>query len=248
MSSLSTQPINNRLLKALSPENFEALRGFLEPVELKLRTNLVEIDRDIEHVYFLETGIASVVAASADNERIEVGHIGWEGMSGTAICLGVSKGSTETFMQVAGHGTRVRRADFEDLLATHPPIRDLMLRYVYIQQIQVAYSALANARYDLRQRLARWLLMCHDRVEGDLVILTHEFLSLMLGVRRAGVTGEMHILEGMGLIKATRGHIRILDRQKVEEMAGASYGHPEIVYDTLISPRAETETRFLSLP
>ena len=234
MSSLSTQPINNRLLKALSPEDFEALQQFLEPVELKLRTNLVEIDRDIEHVYFLETGIASVVAASADNERIEVGHIGWEGMSGTAICLGVSKGSTETFMQVAGHGTRVRRADFEDLLATHPPMRDLMLRYVYIQQIQVAYSALANARYDLRQRLARWLLMCHDRVEGDLVILTHEFLSLMLGVRRAGITSELHVIEGMHIIRATRGNIRVLDREKLAEIAGQSYGLAEQEYLRLL--------------
>jgi CRP-like cAMP-binding protein len=237
MSPSSTAEFRNRLLNALASDDLQALLPHLEHVELKLRASLVDIDADIEYVHFIESGIASVVASSTDGERIEVGHIGWEGLSGTAVCLGVTVGSTETFMQVAGDGYRIRTADFAKLLTTNPTLRDLMLRYIYTQQIQVAYSALANARYDLRQRLARWLLMCHDRVDGDVLILTHEFLSLMLGVRRAGVTGEMHILEGMGLIKATRGSIRIIDRARTEELAAGSYGHPELVYDTLIGPR-----------
>jgi CRP-like cAMP-binding protein len=237
MSSSSSAGYRNRLLNALSDDDLATLTPHFEPVDLKLRTSLVAVDQDIEYVHFIESGIASVVASSTDDERIEVGHIGWEGMSGHAVCLGVTRGSTETFMQIAGSGNRIRTLNFRKLLAAHPGIRDLMLRYVYTQQIQVACSALANARYEMRQRLARWLLMCHDRVDGDILNITHEFLSLMLGVRRAGVTGEMHVLEGKGLIKATRGNIRILDRAGIEAMAAGSYGHPETVYDTLIAPR-----------
>jgi CRP-like cAMP-binding protein len=237
MPSTALPTFRNRLVNALSPNDRAALAAHLEPVELKLRAPLVETDIEIEHVYFIESGIASMVATTVDSERIEVGHIGWEGMSGSAVCLGVTRGSIQTFMQMSGHGTRIRTTDFRRLMATHPSLRDLMLRYIYAQQIQVAHSALANARYDLRQRLARWLLMCHDRVEGDALVLTHEFLSLMLGVRRAGVTGEMHILEGMGLVKATRGNVRILDRPRIEALAGGSYGHPETVYNSLIGSR-----------
>ena len=100
----------------------------------------------------------------------------------------------------------------------------LLLRYVHSCQIELASSALANARYSMHERLARWLLMCHDRVDGNDLPLTHEFLALMLGVRRSGVTNELHIIEGLGAIKATRGNVRILNRPQLEAMAGGATG------------------------
>jgi len=112
-----------------------------------------------------------------------------------------------------------------------PTAQDLLLRYVHCSELQLAHSALANARYTMPQRLARWLLMCHDRLRDDDLSLTHEFLSLMLGVRRSGVTNEIHVLEGAHAIKASRGNIRIVDRQKLEEIAGGSYGIPEDEYE-----------------
>lgn len=234
MSILTQSSLRNRLLTAMSADDFAALAPFLEPVDLPLRAVLVETDQAIEHVNFLESGIASVVATSSDNEKAEVGHIGFEGMSGSSVCLGVPIGEGKTFIQVSGRGHQVKTSDLERVFDERPAVRALLSRYLYTAQVQVAHSALANARYDLRERLARWLLMCHDRLDGDELFLTHEFLSLMLGVRRAGVTGEIHILEGLLVIKATRGNIKILDRQKLEDIAGGCYGYPEIVYDRLI--------------
>jgi CRP-like cAMP-binding protein len=115
-----------------------------------------------------------------------------------------------------------------------PSANDLLLKYVHCRELQLAHSALANARYTMLGRLARWLLMCHDRLRDSDLPLTHEFLSLMLGVRSAGVTHEIHILEGVHAIKATRGNIRILDSRKLEDMAGGSYGVPEHEYERLI--------------
>jgi CRP-like cAMP-binding protein len=114
-------------------------------------------------------------------------------------------------------------------------VRALLLRYAHVFMVQVAATALADGRYSIEQRLARWLLMCHDR-NGDDLALTHEFLALMLGVRRPGVTESLHILEGERMIKAQRGLITILDRQKLEARAGDSYGTPEAEYERLIGP------------
>ncbi|GGD18702.1 Crp/Fnr family transcriptional regulator [Aureimonas glaciei] len=231
---VSQSEIRNRLLSGMEPADFAAVRPRIEKVELKMRTVLVEKEAAIEDVYFIESGIASVVATSQDDERIEVGHVGWEGMSGSSAALGVMIGSTRTFMQVAGSGWRMAVRDLEAAFVERPEIRERLLQYVYTQEVQVAHSALANARYSIKERLARWLLMSHDRGEGDDLSLTHEFLSLMLGVRRAGVTGELHILEGMSLIRATRGNIRILDRPRLEEIAGGCYGYPEMIYERLL--------------
>jgi CRP-like cAMP-binding protein len=137
-------------------------------------------------------------------------------------------------MQVAGSGLSIPAELLERVLRQHPEDSDLLLRYVQSCELQLAHSALANARYEMPQRLARWLLMSHDRIRVSDLPLTHEFLSVMLGVRRPGVTDQVHILEGSGIIKATRGNIRILDRARLEELAGGSYGIPEREYERLV--------------
>jgi CRP-like cAMP-binding protein len=119
-------------------------------------------------------------------------------------------------------------------LDTSPALKALLLRWVHVSMIQTAQSALANGRYTIQERLARWLLMCHDRMDGDDLPLTHEFLSLMLGVRRSGVTEALHVLEGVDIVKAGRGTIRVLNRERLEEIAGGCYGLPEAEYNKLI--------------
>jgi hypothetical protein len=131
-------------------------------------------------------------------------------------------------------GIQVPVEQFDNALDQEPASRDLFLRYVHSCELQLAHSALANARYNVHERLARWLLMCHDRLEGDDLPLTHDFLSLMLGVRRSGVTNEIHIIEGLHAIKATRGSIRVINRAKLEEIAGGCYGIPEREYERLV--------------
>lgn len=237
MQKISKQEVQNRLLKALSPEAFEVLQPSMEPVDLPLRTVLVESDQPNHHIFFLESGLASVVARTTDDEAIEVGHIGWEGLCGTHHLLRLETTPNRTFMQIDGTAIRVPVETVHRLIDKDIASRDLFLHYIHTCELQLAHSALANGRYNMAERLSRWLLMCHDRIRSDDMALTHEFLSLMLGVRRSGVTDHLHILEGMHAIKATRGRIHVRNRGKLEEIAGGCYGAPEREYDRLIGSK-----------
>jgi CRP-like cAMP-binding protein len=235
MPPIAQASVRNRLLKALPAEAYELLSPSLKHVELSLRYDLVEAFKPTTTVYFLESGLGSIVASSADNESTEVGHIGREGVSGTHLLLMSDRTPNKTFMQVAGEGLSIPASHFVSLVETHAFLRNYFLRYVQTAEIQLAQSALANARYSVNERLARWILMCHDRIDGDDLPLTHEFLALMLGTRRSGVTDQIHILEGAHVIKATRGHVHVINRAKLEDIAGGCYGIPEQEYDRLMS-------------
>ena len=232
--TISQSSVRNRLLKAMSGDDFARLKPDLEPMVLNVKDVLVQANEPIAHVYFMEEGLASIVAISPDNERIEVGHVGREGMTGEPVLLGVTSSPNQTFIQVAGSGLRMRAEDLTAAAEASPSLRALLLRFVQTLLIQTSHSALANGRYTIQERLARWLLMCHDRMDGDDLPLTHEFLSLMLGVRRSGVTEALHALEGVQIVKAGRGHILLRDRFRLEEIAGGCYGVPEAEYAKLI--------------
>ena len=232
--TLSQSTVHNRLLRAMSAEDFARLTPHFEPVTLSLKQVLVEPNQPIEHVHFMEDGLASVVAISTDNERLEVGHIGREGMTGEPVILLIDQTPHQTFIQVAGSGLRMRAEDLAAAMGASPSLNVLLLRWVQALMIQTAQSALANGRYTIQERLARWLLMCHDRLDGDDLPLTHEFLSLMLGVRRSGVTEALHVLEGVRIVKTSRGRIHLLDRGRLEEIAGGCHGLAEAEYGRLI--------------
>ncbi|MBB3934100.1 helix-turn-helix domain-containing protein [Aureimonas phyllosphaerae] len=224
----------NRILSTMAADHREALVPALERVELPNWTTLVEPDVDTRYVHFLDDGLASVVASSSSGEQqIEVGHIGFEGITGFHVVLGMARTPTHTFMQVAGSGWRLSTEDLYRAMSANEGLRLHLLRYVQTYQIQLSYSALANGRYTIPQRLARWLLMAHDRLGTDAMPLTHEFLALMLGVRRSGVTNELHVLEGEHIIRASRGRIEIRDRARLERLAGETYGVPEAAYEAV---------------
>ena len=234
MSDFSQAGVRNLLLRVLSREAFEYLRPEMRRVELPVKFQLVAPNTPVETVVFIEEGLGSVVAASADDEVVEVGHIGYEGMSGAHALLRVDSTPCRTFMQVGGTGISLPIDVLTSVTSKMSDVNELFLRYTHTSHVQLAHTALANARYNMHERLARWLLMVHDRVQGDSLPLTHEFLSLMMGVRRSGVTQELHVLEGLSAIKATRGNIRVTDRAKLEEIAGGSYGVPEEEYERLV--------------
>ncbi|SES47121.1 Crp/Fnr family transcriptional regulator [Rhizobium sp. NFR03] len=240
MSALAQSEVSNRLLRALSPQVFERLRPHLQTVDLPVRHVLVEVDTPSTHVWFIEHGLASTVAHNDDTQNIEVGHVGPEGMVGIHVLMKTETSPNRTFMQVGGAGISVPVEHFDHVIEHEASGRHLLLRYVHTQQLQLSHTALANGRYKMHERLARWLLMCHDRIDGDHLPLTHDFLSIMLGVRRSGVTNELHVLEGIHAIRATRGDVHILDRAKLLEIAGASYGRPEREYHRLISSQSDT--------
>ena len=226
--------VRNRLLAALSPEDFEAVRAVAEPVPLALRQVLIAPNTPITHVHFVETGIVSLVAIMEGNYRIEVGIVGRDGMVGTPVVLGVDRSPHESFVQAEGTALRLTTGAFVELMEERHRLRALVMRYLHVFQLQSAQTALANGAYDITERLARWLLMCADRTDGPEFQLTHEFIAMMLGVRRPGVTTATHILEGLGAIRSKRARITIVDREKLLDLAGESYGPPEQEYERLI--------------
>lgn len=231
---------SNQLLKLLSSKDAALLHPHLSAVVLKRRDPLEDPNTVIEHIYFPETGVVSVVAIDAKGRQIEAGIFGREGMSGSAVILGNHRSPNATYMQVAGAGRRMSADTLRDAMDRSATLRAVLLRYFQCFLIQTTQTALTNGRDTLEVRLARWLVMCHDRIDGEELSLTHEFVSLMLGVRRAGVTVATHALEGERLIRAKRGVITILDREGLIEKAGGSYGIPEAEYKRLMEqPRQE---------
>jgi CRP-like cAMP-binding protein len=224
----------NRILSACSDQEFSLLSSHLEAIALPLKMDLEVSNEAIEYVYFMESGIASVVASDRE-DQIEVGIFGRDGMTGTSIVNGADRTPLNTFIQVAGTGFRITTSAFQQVMVESPSLKSLFLLHNEARSVQMAHTALSNGRHTIEERLARWILMCHDRLDGDDLPLTHEFLSLMLGVRRAGVTTALHILEGGLVIRSTRGLIHIRDRARLEEVASNSYGTPEAHHERLMS-------------
>ena len=224
----------NRLLAALARDDLNLLEPHLSLLPLE-RRHVVELPgRAIDYVYFMETAIASVVAVNGKDERIEVGLIGCEGMSGVAVVMGDRRTVNSTYIQVPGEALRIEANVLRDKCNTSRTLHALLLRFAEVSMIQAAQTAVANGRAKLDQRLARWLLMAHDRTVANEVPLTHEFLAMMLGVRRASVTVALDGFEKRGLIGARRGMITVLKRKTIEDVAGSFYGVPEAEYKRLI--------------
>ncbi len=230
----STAKPRNRLLAALSPADLLLLQPHLTPVTLKLRQDLEKPHHRIPDVYFIDAGIASVVAVQRQLHRVEVGLIGHEGMSGIAIVLGTQTSPNSTYMQVAGSGQRISATALREGMDASKTLHGTLLKYVQVFLVQTSHTAIANARAKLDQRLARWILMAQDRIGGNTLTLTHEFLSLMLGVRRAGVTEALQSLSKKRFVKSGRGTILVLNRKGIEHAAGELYGVPEAEYRRLI--------------
>ena len=228
--------VANRLLRMMPPEAFEALETDLAPARLPARHVLVRANTPVDQVHFPTEGIASTVAVSVQGRRLEVGIFGREGLSAPSLLLGSDQTPYETFMQVEGESLSLPAKRFEAAVRSCEPLRSFLLRYVQVLQVQTAQTAMSNGSYNIEERTARWLLMCHDRIDQDALPLTHEFLGMMLGVRRSSVTDSLHVLEGLGIIHARRGVIEVKDRDRLEQMAGESYGLPEAEYNRLIGP------------
>ena len=185
---------SNMLLASLSPSDFKLLAPLLEPVTFGLRKVLERPHRRIDTAYFPELGFASVVAVQPGGKQVEAGLIGREGMTGLSIVLGDHRTPHSTYMQAAGQGQCIPAAELRRAIRTSVSLRDLFLKFVQAFGVQTTHTAICNAHSTIDTRLARWLLMAHDRIGSDILPLTHEFLSLMLGVRRPGVTDALKSL------------------------------------------------------
>jgi CRP-like cAMP-binding protein len=201
---------------------------------LGLRKTLEQPNRRIDAVYFPEAGFASVVAIQSGGKEVEVGLIGREGMTGLPIVFGNHRSPHATYIQAPGTGTRMSATELRKAFQASPSLRDSLLKFAQAFGVQTSHTAVCNAQAKLDVRLARWLLMAHDRIGEETMPLTHEFLALMLGVRRAGVTETLQALRDQHLISYGRGLIHVEDRRGLERKAGPAYGVPEAEYRRLI--------------
>ena len=230
-------PVRNCLLAALTSHDLARLRPHLELVALVMGEAPTKPGRPITHVLFPEAGIVSVLAASADKrQRVEVGLIGRDGIVGLPVVLGADVDAHETLVQAEGQAWRLPSGELRRAMAECPALHGVLLRYIQPFMTQTAHTALANACHRLNERVARWLLMYHDRLDGDELPLTQTFLSRMLGANRPGVTLAVHALEDAGLVSHARGRFTVLDRVRLEAAAGSSYGAPEAEYARLFGP------------
>ncbi len=229
----ATADSGNRILSRLSRADLDLIMPHLSPVDLPLRKSLEVPNKLIDYVYFVERGFASVVATGSDGSAIEVGLIGCEGVTGLAVVLGANRSPNATYMQLAGRGLRISAANLRSVTEESPSLQKILLQYAYTFMVQTAQAALVNGRSKVEDRLARWLLMAHDRVAKNELTLTHEFLGIMLGVRRSGVTVALGVLESKGVIRSVRGIITIVNRKALEKLAGSTYGVPEAEFKRL---------------
>ena len=222
-------------MAAFSNADLDLLRPHLGFIRLDVHQVLEKPGDLISHVFFIESGLVSIVGVTKPNHRIEIGMIGYEGMTGFGVILGNNRSTNELLVQSAGSALRISAASLRKIMGSSQSFTSTLLNYVHTFMVQGSQTALANGRGRLDERLARWLLMRHDRLETNEFPTTHELLALLLGVRRAGVTVALQELEGRGLIRSLRGRIRIVDRLGLQLVASGFYGIPECEYEHSIA-------------
>jgi len=213
----------NRLLAALSTDDFDLMAPHLATGALVQADPIFASGRAASHVWFPHEGVISIVTNGADGKSVEVATVGREGMTGVAIVLGSESMTNEAMVQVSGHGSSIGSAAFRQALDASPSLRRVMQRYILAVISQISQNAACNQLHDIKKRCARWLLTTHDRVSGDSFVLTQEYLSMMLGVARPSVSTAASALQDEGLIRYTRGVITVLDRQALEDAACECY-------------------------
>jgi CRP-like cAMP-binding protein len=237
-SRKAADPHANRLLSLLSPKDYKRLRPHLHQIPLTYRQSLYRANKPIGFVYFIETGVGSLVNTMANGQAAEVGTIGNEGIVGLPLVFGDDRAPTSVYVQVPGAGLRMTAALFTNELARSASMRAVMLRYAHAFFNQVAQSAACNHFHSLEQRCCRWLLMTHDRMQSDEFLLTQEFLAMMLGVQRTGVTAAAGALQRAGLIRYKRGDVTIIDRRSLVQRSCECYGVSKKEFDRLLGARA----------
>ncbi len=213
----------NRVLSSLPKAEIARLQLKLEPVALPQNMGLLEKSHKILYAYFLEEGMASTVMTMHSGVTVEVGVVGRDGVVGISLLFGVDQVPTRTFMQIAGNGFRIKAQHLRTAFADSGKLRDLCGKSLQSYMVQISSSAACNRLHNLEERLAKWLLLCHDRTGSERLALTHEFLAQMLGTGRANVTLAAGILQRSKLILYTRGKISITDHKGLQDAACECY-------------------------
>lgn len=220
---VSGRPVGNEILNSIPEAEYNRVLPELEFIQLPHHHILHEAGERLEFAYFLNEGLASLVVLTSDGRSVEVSIVGHEGIVGTPLAVGLHRGPYRSIMQISGTAFRMRAELLEQLLEQTPELRLLLNRFVLIQGLQIAQIAACNRLHEIEQRLARWLLMCQDRVESEYLPVTHEFLAQMLGTGRPSVSLAAGILQKAGTIENARGNVKILNRPELEKAACECY-------------------------
>ena len=207
-----TVDVQNRLLAGVGSASFERLRPFLQPIALKRRAILQDYKHPIEHIYFIERGVASLLMRTQRDGPVEIAIVGRLGFVGVAAVLGIQRSPNRCLMSVPGYALRIAAPDLQRAMQRDPDIRQQLFSYIHALLIQNSQTTLCSARHNLEERLTRWLLLTSDRLDERIIPVTHEMLSVILGVRRASITTTLAELERTGGLVRLRGAIDLRDR------------------------------------
>jgi CRP-like cAMP-binding protein len=207
------KPYKNRVLAAIPAADIQRLSPHLTPVAFTAKQSLHEPGERIDIVYFLDDAIASVVITMEDGSTVEVGLIGREGVVGLPAVMGSGHAVNRTFIQLPGRGFSVKAKVFREQIEQSSELRSRLYPAIEGYLVQTAQTAACNRIHELEERLARWLIMCSDRIQSDHIPITHEFLAIMLGTRRSSVSIAAGILHKAGLITYSRGSVTIQNRE-----------------------------------
>ena len=234
MAAVDRVSIRNNVLNALPAEALEQILPFLHRVALEHRATLHAAYSPLTHVLFPEEGYVSLLVHMEAGDVSEVGMVGREGIVGLPLAFETDRSPVEAMVQSPGTGLQMEAAVFRRLISEIPAFDWILKRYAMAFQVQLSLTAACNGRHLIEQRLARWLLMAHDRIDGDEFPMTHEFLSMMLGVRRASISVAAKALQQAALIRYEMGHIRIADRAGLEAAACECHRTVSREYDRLL--------------
>lgn len=236
MSTASTIQKDNRLLAALPEEDYRALLPFLEPVALPLGMALYESGGVQGYVYFPTSGIVSLLYVLRNGSSAEIAVTGREGLVGIALFMGGETTPSRAVVQSAGRGYRIKAAALKEKFEAGGALQYLLLRFTQALITQMTQTAVCNRHHSVDQQLCRWLLLSLDRLPGDELVMTQELIANMLGVRREGVTEAAGKLQDAGIIRYSRGHITVLDRDQLETRVCECYAVVKREYDRLLQP------------
>jgi CRP-like cAMP-binding protein len=215
--------VQNLVLATLDETDFELLRPHLQPVDLKRNAILHDTNRPADAVHFIESGVLSRVARTPQDAPVEVAMVGRFGFVGIAALLGMPAPMQRTIVQVPGLALRIDAANLQRIVRESPAIKDHLLRYVQLLIMQKAQVSLCHARHEIDKRVARWMLLARDRLQSDQLPVTHDLLASMLGVRRPGVSEALASFEEQGIIRRSRGSLRIIDAEKLRRSSCECY-------------------------
>jgi CRP-like cAMP-binding protein len=223
IKSIAGNPLKNRILRSLPGHELQEISSLLELVQFKQHAILHEPAQKLRFAYFPNSGLISLIVATEDGRTVEAGMVGSEGGAGLQAAFGLSKSVLRQVVQISGDGFRIRSVALQNAVSSAPQFQLAISRSAILQGMQIAQTAACNRLHDGRQRLARWLLLAHDRIDSNILPLTHDFLATMLGTDRPSVSVAARILQTEGIIRYTRGVITILHRRKLEDSACECY-------------------------